>query len=79
MVVQQSRSGEHEETSLLRGERDDGGSSETTTASHRGDEEVLEDADRANQQVGTGRAVLICLSVFGLIFLQGMRFVNYSV
>lgn len=61
-----------EDTPLLRDEPNgcltDDRSEETLG---RGDEEELLDADRANQQVGRGRGLLIILSVWGLIFLQG--------
>ena len=66
-----------EETPLLReqirGVSGDDRSSETLTDAQRsGDEEEIEDLDKANQDVGQVRAVLIILSLWGLIFLQGM-------
>ncbi len=45
-------------------------SSETLTDPH-GRNDGEEDLDKANQQVGVGRALLIILSLWGLIFLQG--------
>lgn len=65
--------GSGEQTPLLgeqRGLKPDDESSETITGS-QGDEEELLDPDRANQQVGRGRGILIVLSLWGLIFLQG--------
>jgi hypothetical protein len=66
-----------EETPLLREQRraDADGESEETLTDPRttGDEErAEEDDDKANQQVGRGRGLLIILSLWGLIFLQGM-------
>ena len=62
-----------EETPLLRednrGGLGDDGSEETLAET--GDEEELLDPDRANQHVGRGRGLLIILSVWALIFLQG--------
>lgn len=62
-----------EETPLLREDdrqgSDDGGSEETLAET--GDEEELRDPDRANQHVGRRRGLLIILSVWALIFLQG--------
>jgi hypothetical protein len=69
MVIREATPAAGEESSLL---RDDDGSSGTLRGSQQGDEE-LADPDKANQYVGTGRGVLICLSVWGLIFLQGMK------
>ncbi|TVY47930.1 Efflux pump [Lachnellula occidentalis] len=61
-----------EETPLLREDDrqglDDGGSEQTLAET--GDEEELRDPDRANQHVGRRRGLLICLSVWALIFLQ---------
>jgi hypothetical protein len=64
-----------EETPLLRGDggvvdRDDASSGTLTDSRERGGEEV-EDLNKANQQVGRGRGLLIILSLYGLIFLQG--------
>jgi hypothetical protein len=66
-----------EETPLLvdepRSEDRDGASSGTLTDPRWRDEEDPEDDDdKANQYVGRGRAVLIMLSLCGLMFLQGM-------
>ena len=62
-----------EETPLLREDErqglDDDGSEETLADT--GDEEELRDPDRANQHVGRRRGLLIILSVWALIFLQG--------
>ena len=63
-----------EESPLLGNRRDD--ASEETLMNESGggmgdDEEVL-NGDKANQSVGRMRGVFIILSVFGLIFLQGM-------
>ncbi len=66
--------GAGEETPLLREQgniKGDDASSKTLTASQGVDEEELLDPDRANQQVGRGRGILIILSLWGLIFLQG--------
>ena len=65
-----------EEAPLLRDQRressDDGSEETLTDRIGRGDEEsVDEDDDKANQQVGRGRGLLIILSLWGLIFLQG--------
>lgn len=65
-----------EETPLLRDQRrgdSDGASEETLTDARRGVDEERgdEDDDKANQQVGRGRGLLIILSLWGLIFLQG--------
>jgi len=65
-----------EETPLLRGDggvvdRDDASSGTLTDSRERGGEEEVEDLDKANQQVGKGRGLLIILSLYGLIFLQG--------
>jgi hypothetical protein len=69
--------GAGEQTPLLREERrdvdQDDGSEETlmdpeVSGSESGDEVVN---DTANQQVGRGRGLLIILSLWGLIFLQG--------
>jgi len=65
-----------EETRLLRGDggvvdRDDASSGTLTVSRERGGEEEVEDLDEANQQVGRGRGLLIILSLYGLIFLQG--------
>ena len=51
----------------------DGSSEETLADSQRtGDEESAEGVDdKANQHVGRGRGLLIILSLWGLIFLQG--------
>ena len=49
----------------------DDGSSETLTDSRRGDEEEVEDEDKANQHVGRVRGLFIMLSLCGLMFLQG--------
>jgi hypothetical protein len=47
-------------------------SSDTLTdSSGRGDEEELENDDKANQHVTRWRGSLIILSLWGLIFLQG--------
>ncbi|KUJ11835.1 MFS general substrate transporter [Mollisia scopiformis] len=62
-----------EQSSLLGEQRNikvDDASSETLTGSQGADEEELVDPDRANQQVGRGRGMLIVLSLWGLIFLQ---------
>jgi hypothetical protein len=64
-----------EETPLLRGDggvvdRDDASSGTLTDSRERGGEEV-EDLNKANQQVGRGRGLLVILSLYGLIFLQG--------
>jgi hypothetical protein len=66
-----------EDTPLLREQQSADGddrSEETLTDPRRtGDEESVEgNGDKANQQVGRGRGLLIILSVWGLIFLQGM-------
>lgn len=53
----------------------DESSSSTLT---RGDEEEIEDVDKANQQVGRGRGLLIILSLWGLIFLQGVLFFYFA-
>ncbi|OWO92746.1 hypothetical protein B2J93_6776 [Marssonina coronariae] len=50
--------------------RDDGSSETLTDWPRRADEEELGDSDTANQHVGGKRAVLIILSLWGLIFLQ---------
>lgn len=68
-----------EETPLLREQRRyrSDNVSEDTLADPRttsDEESAEEDADKANQQVGRGRGLLIILSVWGLIFLQGMFF-----
>ena len=65
-----------EETPLLReqGTPDaDTGSEATLTDPRRvtDEERVDDDDDKANQQVGRGRGLLIILSLWGLIFLQG--------
>ncbi len=64
-----------EQTPLLREQRQGDGddrSSETLTDGTRGgEEEEREDLDKANQQVGKARAVLIIISIWGLIFFQG--------
>ena len=65
-----------EETSLLRGDRgvidrDDASSGTLTDSRERDGQEEVEDVDKANQQVGRGRGLLIILSLYGLIFLQG--------
>ncbi|KAE8448092.1 hypothetical protein EG329_009857 [Mollisiaceae sp. DMI_Dod_QoI] len=65
--------GAGEETPLLREQgniKGDDASSKTLTARQGVDEEELLDPDRANQQVGRGRGILIILSLWGLIFLQ---------
>ena len=49
----------------------DDGSSDTLTDSRRGDEEEVEDEDKANQHVGRVRGLFIMLSLCGLMFLQG--------
>ena len=72
-----------EETPLLREQRSvngDGGSEETLTDPRRAsDEERMdEDDDKANQQVGSGRGLLIILSLWGLIFLQGKFHLNMN-
>jgi hypothetical protein len=65
-----------EETPLL-AERTTAGSdagassSETLLSDPRGDEEQQVDRNQANQQVGRTRGLLIILSLWGLIFLQG--------
>ncbi|KAG9235040.1 major facilitator superfamily domain-containing protein [Amylocarpus encephaloides] len=60
-----------EATPLLRGDIVDDTSSRTLTESHRdGDAQDPVNPDGANQYVGTGRGILIMLSVWGLIFLQ---------
>jgi hypothetical protein len=69
MVTREATPAAGEESPLL---RDDDRSSDTLRGSQQGDEEVA-DPDKANQHVGTGRGILICLSVWALIFLQGMR------
>lgn len=60
---------EDEETPLLRDGRGSGdsGSEETLL----GVREEIVDPNKANQQVGKGRGLLIILSLWGLIFLQG--------
>ena len=63
-----------EETPLLRGDggvvdRDDASSGTLTDSRERGGE--VEDLNKANQQVGRGRGLLVILSLYGLIFLQG--------
>lgn len=50
---------------------DDGSSGTLTDSQRRSDLDELEDLDKANQQVGRGRGLLIILSLWGLIFLQG--------
>ena len=63
-----------EDTPLLEGSTRRGsedGSEETLTDHHERDREVEEDGDKANQQVGRMRGLLIILSLWGLIFLQG--------
>ena len=65
-----------EENPLLRGDggvvdRDDASSGTLTDSRERGGEEVVEDLNKANQQVGKRRGLLIILSLYGLIFLQG--------
>jgi len=65
-----------EETPLLRdvdrGIKRDDESLEALTDESRGDEDDVVDANKANQQVRRGRGILIILSLWGLIFLQGM-------
>ena len=68
-----------EETPLLREQSSVNGddrSEETLTDPRRAssEERADEDDDKANQQVGSGRGLFIILSVWGLIFLQGMVF-----
>lgn len=67
-----------EETPLLAerttaGSDADASSSETLLSDPRGgrDEEQQVDRNQANQQVGRTRGLLIILSLWGLIFLQG--------
>ncbi len=64
-----------EDTPLLREQAGsiggDDRSSETLTDAQGRGEEDLEDANKANQQVGRLRGLLIILSLWGLIFLQG--------
>jgi hypothetical protein len=61
----------NEATPLLRSIDQDDGSSDTLTDSRRGDEEEVEDGDKANQHVGRVRGLFIMLSLCGLMFLQG--------
>jgi hypothetical protein len=66
-----------EETPLLRERRreaSDVGSEEALTERRGSDDDecVDEDHDKANQQVGKWRGMLIVLSLGGLIFLQGI-------
>lgn len=75
MAVQNGGVRAGEETPLLRGEersgvRDDG-SSGTLTEEQRSIGEDVVDPNKANQHVGKVRGLLIILSLFGLIFLQG--------
>jgi hypothetical protein len=71
-----------EETPLLREQRSvnsDDASEETLTDSRRAsDEERADEDDKANQQVGSGRGLLIILSLWGLIFLQGKFSCQYE-
>lgn len=68
-----------ERTSLLgnreRSDRVDGDEDTLTGGQSRGDDAISNDEeeneDKANQQVGKLRAILISISVFGLVFLQG--------
>jgi hypothetical protein len=65
-----------EETPLLRDrlgvvDGDDASSGTLTYSRERSGEEEVEILDKANQQVGRGRGLLIILSLWGLIFLQG--------
>lgn len=65
-----------EETPLLRGDggvvdRDDASSGTLTDSRERDGEEEVVGLDKANQHVGRGRGLLIILSLYGLIFLQG--------
>lgn len=48
-------------------------SSTTLSGAESGDEEELIDSDKSNQHVGRGRGILISLSVWALIFLQGLE------
>ena len=73
MVTREATPAAGEESPLL---RDDDRSSGTLRDSQQDDEE-LADPDKANQHVGTGRGLLICLSVWGLIFLQGMSYLSF--
>jgi len=68
-----------EQTSLLGGRKRRAGvdgNEDTWIDGQSGGEEVIsndgDDEDKANQQVGKVRAILISISVFGLIFLQGV-------
>lgn len=69
----------NERTSLLghRESRDRvDGDEDTLTGGQSGGEDAIsndeeENEDKANQQVGKLRAILISISVFGLVFLQG--------
>ena len=66
-----------ERTPLLQEQRGEGSEigSEETLAERRSDEDeeaADENDDKANQLVGRGRGLLIVLSLWGLIFLQGI-------
>lgn len=72
----QSALGAGEETPLLseqarREDLDDRSSETLTDSSRAGDEEEVIDSNKANQHVGRRRGLLIILSLWGLIFLQG--------
>jgi len=65
-----------EDTPLLREQREYDGADipepSTRSQSRDGDQESLIDSDKANQHVGKTRGAFIMLSLWGLIFLQGM-------
>lgn len=68
--------GPGEETPLLRdlarGDGRDNRSSEPVSGEERADGDILVNSGKANQQVGKGRGLLIIISLWGLIFLQGI-------
>jgi hypothetical protein len=66
-----SSPGAGERSPLLVQQRIYDDSSETLSASQGGEEEEESDIHKANQQVGRRRGILIILSLWGLIFLQG--------
>ncbi|KAF7889849.1 uncharacterized protein EAF02_002264 [Botrytis sinoallii] len=75
-----------ERTSLLghreRSDRVDGDEDRLTDGQSGGDDTISnveeEDEDKANQQVGKFRAILISISVFGLVFLQASNMSGIS-
>ncbi|CAD6444410.1 bbd831c8-eca6-4706-a2cd-64588a809f31 [Sclerotinia trifoliorum] len=74
-----------EQSSLLgdRRSRDrvDGGDDDVSTGQSGGEDDISNDddiEDKANQQVGKWRAILISISVFGLIFLQATNMSGIS-